>query len=86
MTITIQDNREPWLIEMGRELAEAVKAERVAQEAARKATEKRMRIVKDIAQIGGYINNRLGSPKADKPAAEKPAQSARAIVQQAVEG
>ena len=86
MTITIQDNREPWLIELGRELAEAVEEERIAQEAARKASEKRMRITEDIARIGGYINNRLGSPKADKPAAEKPTQSARAIIQMEVEG
>ena len=85
MQITIQDNREPWLIQMGRELAEAVEAECIAQEAAREATEKRMRLVEDIARIGGYINNHLGSPNADKPAAEQPTQSARAIIQQEVE-
>ena len=63
MMIEIEDNREPWLIALGRKLAVAIEAEEEARKRHDEAMEKRMEIEKEIVRIGGYINEHLGQPE-----------------------
>lgn len=55
MTIEIQDNREAWLIRLGKDYAVAVSEESVAQKKYEAARLERIRIGNEIARIGGYV-------------------------------
>ena len=57
MTIEIQDNREEWLIKLGREYAAAVQEVECAKSGLQIAVGRLRKIEEDIARIGGYIND-----------------------------
>lgn len=56
MTIEISDNREQWLIGLGKKYAAAVARENDARAAYDTAVKERIRLGEEIARIGGYIN------------------------------
>lgn len=64
--LTIRDEREGWLPYYGRQLAQAVREEKEAEEAYRKAMEKRNKIEEKIVSLGMRINEHLGMPEENK--------------------
>ena len=70
MTLNVRDDREPWLIHYGRQLAEAVMKEKAARAAHEEAVRNMQRLIDNIAELGELINRHLGAPEENKVSLE----------------